>query len=216
MKSRLKNARGDVRMEKLEEVERILEKTDRKAILDIIHFLRIQHAEELFALSGKTYDDHEKKMQSIRDCGGVYFIVIVDPTGNVILYPGKTSGKSKTSGLRFRLKAHLRFLGKTPLTLFVPNWWIKRVYPIPLKDREKARELEKDLWMFLKKHSRERSRFDSLEDLEKKIVEKIRNHIEVPDKLEFIEFQVECNPPRGFMLKTPPAGGPRRVTVEVN
>jgi hypothetical protein len=196
-------------MDRIAEVERILRNMDNKTVLDILHFLRIQYADELFDLSRETFEDREKKMQNIPNSSGAYFVVIIDPNGDVILYPGKTSGKSKTSGLRFRLRDHVRFLGKTPLTLFIPSWWVKRVYPIPIDEKDKVRELEKDLWAFLKKYSESKHRFDSISELEDKISETVRQHVKSFDRLEFVELQDSITPRKGFILKIPPAGGPK-------
>jgi hypothetical protein len=196
-------------VDRLAEVERILKNTDNKTVLDILHFLRIQYADELFDVSRETFKDREKKMQNIPDSSGVYFIVIIDPKGDVILYPGKTGGKSKTSGLRFRLRDHVRFLGKTPLTLFIPSWWIKRVYPIPIDEKDKVRELEKGLWTFLKRCSETKYHFDSLSELEDKISETVRQYVKSSDRLEFVELQASITPRKGFILKIPPAGSPR-------
>jgi len=209
-------------MSRLREVDNILAGADSEERLNIIHFLRIKYREELKKHSAQSFDNYRKKVEEYqrnikeqhgKDPPGVYYVLIVDPERNVIFYPGKTSGKSKTSGLGFRLRDHGRFLAKTPLTLFVPNWWIKRVYPIPVEEPEKAKELEDALWSFIESHSDQE--FSSVEELENEITEIVRKHV---DKANIVSIEIEemLEPNSPFLLKVPPAGRPRGMSKNVS
>ena len=191
-----------------------LSKRDTKLILDILHLWRIEYAEDLFDLSNRTRSLHDRKLEGIFKGPGVYLILIVDPTRNAILYAGRTSGKSVTSGLRFRLKDHVRLLGKTPLTLFIPNWWVKKVYPIPLEDKELAKKLEMKLWAFLKEHSRKMTSFETIADLEKELYKIIKGNIPSIHRIESVELQPDLCLKTPFLLRSPPAGGPRKRADE--
>ena len=199
-----------------EEIRNLLAQANSREILDVLHLLRIEYAEELFRLSLETLRSYEEKLRNVIDRAGVYLIVIVNPEGNVILYAGKTSGKSKTSGLRFRVRDHVRILAKTPLTLFIPNWWVKRIYPIHMEEKEKAKRLEKRLWTFMDKHAMNKSRFVSLDELEKELSKVINKCVELPDEIRFVELQPSLNPKSNFILEKPPAGRPRGLRVEVS
>lgn len=204
-------------MSRLREVDSILASTESEERLDIIHFLRIKYRKELTAHSAQSFDSYRKKVEEFqrgvkkqlgKDPPGVYCVLIVDPEGNLIFYPGRTSGNSKTSGLGFRIRDHGRFLAKTPLTLFVPNWWIKRVYPIPVEEKGKAKKLEDALWSFIESNvDRE---FASLKELEAEIVRIVRL-CEVNAEVVPIEIQNRLEPKSPFYLKVPPAGRPRGI-----
>jgi len=195
----------------IDEMMQALSKRDTKLILDILHLWRIKYAEDLFKLSNETRSLHDNKLQGVFRGPGVYLILIVDPTGNAILYAGRTSGKSVTSGLRFRLRDHVRLLGKTPLTLFIPNWWIKKVYPIPLEDKEQAKKLEMKLWAFFNKHSRRMTRFKTMADLEKELYKIIQNSVPSIHHVNSVELQPDLCLKTPFLLRTPPAGSPRKL-----
>ena len=182
-----------------------------RELLDLLHHWRIKYARELFRLSEENQRIFEEKLRGARitNRAGVYLIVVVNPKGNVILYAGRTSGKSNTSGLEFRVRDHVRLLGKTPLTLFIPNWWVKRIYPIHMEDKEKAKRLEKRLWAFLDENVENKSCFNSLSELEKELGKVIREYIRDPDEIRMIELQPNLNPKPYFLLETPPAGRPR-------
>lgn len=194
-------------IDRKEEIRNLLARTNSKKTLDILHVLRIEYAEELFRQSLETLESYEEKLRNVTNRPGVYLILIVEPEGNVILYAGRTSGKSNTSGLRFRVRDHVRILGKTPLTLFVPNWWIKTIYLMPLENKEKAKRLEKRLWAFLDKRAMSESHFESINELEEELNMVIKEYIQLPDGI--IELQPDLNPKPNFLLKAPPAGRPR-------
>ena len=198
----------------VDEMMQALLKHDTKLILDILHLWRIEYAEDLFDLSNGTRNLHDRKLKGVFTGPGVYLILIVDPTGNAILYAGRTSGKSVTSGLRFRLRDHVRLLGKTPLTLFIPNWWVKKVYPIPLEDKEQAKKLEKELWAFLKEHSRKRTLFETMADLEKELYKIVKNNVPSVHRLDSVELQPDLCLKTPFLLRSPPAGRPRKRAHE--
>lgn len=179
--------------------------------IDILHLFRIQYAQHYKDLSNKIFLKFRDKLKSIPDSGGVYVILIADYLGDAILYIGRTSGKSKTSGLRFRLQDHTKLLGKTPLTIFIPNWWIKKVYALSLVDRAKAKELEEALWAFLISNVESRSQFHSLTELENRIYSLISSHGLPLAKLISIELQPERELRSPFTLKCPPAGQPRNL-----
>lgn len=143
--------------------------------------------------------------------GGIYLILIVDYLGDAILYIGRTSGKSKTSGLKFRLQGHTKLLGKTPLTIFIPNWWIKKIYAIPLGDRVKAKELEDALWAFLMKNAENHSQFHSLSELESKIFDLVSTHGFSIASIITVELQPDKKLRSPFNLKYPPAGYPKNL-----
>lgn len=187
-----------------------LSEHDTKRFLDILHLWRVKYAEDFFYLSNRTRNLHDRKLERVFIGPGVYLILIVDPTGNAILYAGRTSGKSATSGLRFRLKDHVRLLGKTPLTLFIPNWWVKKVYPIPLEDTEQAKKLEMKLWTFLKEHSRKMTSFKTIADLEKELYKIIKGNVPSIHRIDSVELQPDLCLKTPFLLRSPPAGGPRK------
>ena len=191
-----------------------LSKRDTKLILDVLHLLRIEYAEDLFDLSNRTRNLHDRKLEGVFRGPGVYLILIVDPAGNAMLYAGRTSGKSATSGLRFRVRDHVRLLGKTPLTLFIPNWWIKKVYPIPLEDKEQAKILETKLWAFLKEHSKKMTSFETMADLEKELYKIIKNNVPSIHRIDSVELQPGLCLKTPFLLRSPPAGGPRKRAHE--
>lgn len=199
----------------IKKVENLLSQVNSKEALDILHLLRIKHAKELRKLSDKTRDAHDERIRSNRvsERAGTYLIVIVNPEGNVILYAGKTSGKSNTSGLEFRIRDHIRLLGKTPLTLFIPNWWVKRIYTMAIEDKDKAKSLEERLWMFSYEKAKGKSRFNSLQELDKELFKIIEEYIESSNEIRTIELQPNLNPKSYFLLKTPPAGRPRGLPI---
>lgn len=194
----------------IEEINDFLSDLDSRQVLDLIHHLRIEYAKELKELSEKYRQIFEEKMRSaqISNRAGVYLIVIVNPEGNVILYAGRTSGKSETSGLEFRIRDHVRLLGKTPLTVFIPNWWVRRIHTMIIEDQEVAKTLEKSLWMFLE-DNKDKSPFKSLEELEEELRKIFSRCISDPNKRRIIELRPNLNPKPNFILKEPPAGQPR-------
>ena len=185
-----------------------------RELLDLLHHWRIKFAGELFRLSEEKQRNFEEKLRSakITKGAGVYLIFVVNPKGNVMLYAGRTSGKSITSGLEFRVRDHIRLLGKTPLTLFIPNWWVKRIHTMTIEDKEKAKSLEKNLWMFLDENVKNKSRFNSLSELEKQLEKVIREYVKAPDEIRTVELQPNLNPKQYFLLESPPAGRPRGLT----
>lgn len=185
-----------------------IEKVD---ILDILHFFRIRYSKCYENLSNEFFKKFRDKLKPIPDKGGVYIILITDYLGDAILYIGRTSGKSKTSGLRFRLQDHTKLLGKTPLTIFVPNWWIKKVYAMPIDDRAKAKELEDTLWAFLVNSAENQLQFHSLTELENEIYSLISLHDLSLANLIIIEIQPERELKSPFILKRPPAGQPKNL-----
>jgi hypothetical protein len=193
---------------KIEEFSKFLEGLNSKEILDILHFLRIQFADHYREFSKENFSKYEEKLEILPHRGGVYIIFMIDYVGDVILYFGKTSGKSKTSGLWFRVKDHTKLLGKTPLTVFIPNWWIKRVYSIPLEDKDKTKKVEEALWMFLE-HNANEILFYSLMELEEKIFGILHTFGFSKEMAMMIELQPQLTPRIPFHLKRPPAGEPR-------
>ena len=193
---------------KIEEISKFLEGLNPKEILDILHFLRIQFADHYKDFSNENFSKYKEKLDILPHGGGVYIIFMVDYIGDVILYFGRTNGKSKTSGLWFRIKDHTKLLGKTPLTVFIPNWWIKRVYSIPLEDKDKTKKVEEALWMFLE-HNASEILFSSLMELEEKIFGLLRTFGLSKEMVTMIELQPQLTPRLPFRLKLPPAGEPR-------
>lgn len=195
----------------MDEFSKFLEGLNPTEKLDILHLLRIRYAQHYKRVSEEIFLKFRDKLKPLPDGGGVYVVLIADYLGDVILYIGRTSGKSKTSGLRFRLQDHTKLLGKTPLTIFVPNWWIKKVYAIPTDDKAKAKELEEALWSFLKNNTKKHSMFDSLSELENKIFDLISLQGFSLANLISVELQSERKLRSPFMLKCPPAGQPRKL-----
>jgi len=195
------------------EIEELFDKSTSEEILDVIHFLRVKYSSELFSISNEKFNTFKNllKKEGIPSSPGIYVLLTVDPERNVMLYVGKTSGKSKTSGLGFRLKDHTRLLGKTPFTLFIPNWWIRKAYYIALENEEKMETLEKRLWKFLDQHSKNKTPFNSIEHLEKEMNRIIKEEIKL--KFQIMEFQPGRNPMSVFYLKKPPAGRPRKLDL---
>jgi len=196
-------------IDKIKEISHFLDRLNPVEALDILHFMRIQFADNLKEISEEIFRKYKEKLDSLSDYRGVYLILMVDYVGDAILYVGKTSGKSKTSGLRFRLRDHTKLLGKTPLTLFIPNWWIKRMYPIPISNADKAKELEEALWAFIIKNAKNKSHFHSLEELEGEISKVINKYIALVGSLNYVELQTNKELRKPFTLKCPPAGQPR-------
>lgn len=199
----------------IEEVKDLLSRINSKEALDILHFLRIRYSKELFKQSHKTRSTYEEKIRNIHvpKRAGAYLILVVDPEGDIILYAGKTSGRSKTSGLEFRVRDHIRLLGKTPLTLFVPNWWIKRIYTMTVEDKKKATRLERQLWIFSCENAKGKTRFNSLHELEKELFKILNQYIKPPNEIRTIELQPNLDPKPNFLLRYPPAGEPRGSLV---
>ena len=150
---------------RVNELSKFLEQLSPTEVLDILHLFRIQYAQHYKNLSDEIFLKFREMLKALPDSGGIYLILIVDYLGDAILYIGRTSGKSKTSGLKFRIQDHTKLLGKTPLTIFVPNWWIKKVYAIPMDDKTKAKELEEVMWAFLLNNAKKDVRFYSLNEL---------------------------------------------------
>jgi len=192
------------------EFSKFLEGLNPTEKVDILHFFRILYATDYKDRSNEFFKKFRDKLKPIPDKGGIYIILIADYVGDAILYIGRTSGKSKTSGLRFRLQDHTKLLGKTPLTIFVPNWWIKKVYAMPIDDRAKAKELEDTLWAFLVNSAENQTQFRSLNELENKIYGLISSHGLSLENLKSIELQPERELRSPFTLKRPPAGQPRK------
>ena len=168
-------------------------------ILDILHHLRIIYSRDLKTLSRHYENDFKKKIQTVPNGPGVYLLVITNPiTEQVVLYVGKTKGTSETSGLRFRLKDHFRLLGKTPLTIFFPNWWIKRIYWI--SNTNNLNELEKKTWRLIKELHKQNVVINRIQDLEGKI------RAEIGD---YNTLEHQSPPKKPFTIDLPPAGTPR-------
>jgi len=197
---------------RVNEFSKFLEKLSSTEALDILHLFRIMFAQHYKDRSNEVFLRFRDKLKPLPDCGGVYVILIVDYLGDAILYIGRTSGKSKTSGLRFRLQDHTKLLGKTPLTIFVPNWWIKKVYAVPTDDRAKAKELEEALWAFLIDNIKNQLHFHSLDELEDKIFGLISSHGLSLANLIAVELQPDRSLRKPFILKCPPAGQPRKYS----
>ncbi|MEM3442936.1 MAG: hypothetical protein QXM86_03670 [Candidatus Bathyarchaeia archaeon] len=195
----------------MDKFSKFLEGLSPTETVDILHLFRIRYAQHYKDLSNEIFLKFRDKLKPLTDGGGVYVILIVDYLGDAILYIGRTSGKSKTSGLRFRLQDHTKLLGKTPLTVFIPNWWIKKVYAIPIDDRAKAKELEDTLWAFLVKNVENQSQFHSLNELENKIYSLISSHGLSLADLKSIVLQPERELRSPFILRCPPAGQPRNL-----
>jgi hypothetical protein len=203
----------------LQEINSLLEKTEKIERLDIIHSLRIKYHKELIEHSENTFRGNYKVkvnegckylLKDGKDPAGVYCVIIRDPVGGVILYPGITRGKSKTSGLAFRLKDHGRFLGKTPLTIFVPNWWIKAICVLPIEDGKKARELENNLWHFITIN--QKKQFKSFDDLIAQIKKIMEATIPNSQVLK-IEIREDSDNELPFRLNAPPAGKPKNRLI---
>jgi len=201
----------DVIAASLKKMSNTIEACDPKRrsrkILDALHYWRIQYAASLFEISNKTRANLKEKLKETPTGPGVYLLLIVDPVGNVVLYPGSTGyrkgrGKSKTAGLNFRLNDHLRLLAKTPLTLFFPNWWIRKIFWISIEDRKEAKELEKRLWELAKSQSM--SSFSSVLDLDRLVAEFMRKA--TSNELSSVELQPDLLPIMPFKVLAPPAG----------
>ena len=202
----------------IEEIKNILSQINPKEALDILHLLRIKYAKELHKLSNKTLNTCEEKIRSmdVSKRAGVYLLVVVNPEGNVILYAGETgtrASESNTSGLEFRIRSHIHLLGKTPLTLFIPNWWVKRIYTMKIEDKEKAKKLEKRLWAFSKKHVNSKSRFNTLNKLVEELIKIFKEYVGTSDEIKEIELWPNLNPKPNFLLEYPPAGEPRGLSI---
>jgi len=196
---------------RVNELSKFLEQLSPTEVLDILHLFRIQYAQHYKNLSDEIFLKFREMLKALPDSGGIYLILIVDYLGDAILYIGRTSGKSKTSGLKFRIQDHTKLLGKTPLTIFVPNWWIKKVYAIPMDDKTKAKELEEVMWAFLLNNAKKDVRFYSLNELEEKILNLIYSHGLSAASLISVELQTDRKLRIPFMLKCPPAGQPRKL-----
>ncbi|MEM1990632.1 MAG: hypothetical protein QW782_08385 [Candidatus Bathyarchaeia archaeon] len=200
-----------MKVARINKISEFLERLSPEDILDILHLFRIYYAQHYKHLSNETFLKFKNKLEQLPDSGGIYLVLIVDYLGDAILYIGRTSGKSKTSGLRFRLQDHAKLLGKTPLTIFIPNWWIKKIYAIPLNDKVKAKELEDALWAFLVKNTDNQSQFHSLSELECKIFDLISAHGLPTASMITVELQPDKKLRSPFILKCPPAGYPKNL-----
>ena len=201
----------ELNIARVNEFSKFLEQLSSMETLDILHLFRIQYAQHYKNLSDKFFLKFREMLKALPNSGGIYLILIVDYVGDAILYIGRTSGKSKTSGLKFRIQDHTKLLGKTPLSIFVPNWWIKKVYAIPVDNKAKAKELEETIWAFLLDSAKKRVRFYSLKELEEEIFNLIFSHGLSVASLVSIELQPNRKLRIPFMLKCPPAGQPRKL-----
>jgi hypothetical protein len=177
---------------KIEEISKLFEGLNPKEILNILHFLRIQFADYYRNFSQESFTKYQEKLETLPNHGGVYIILMIDYIGDAILYIGRTSGRSKTSGLRFRVRDHTKLLGKTPLTVFIPNWWIKKIYSIPMEDKIKAKKLEEALWTFLK-HNSNSTLFYSLKKMEERIFGILHTFELSEERAISIELQPDVN-----------------------
>jgi hypothetical protein len=199
---------------KIERILKFFEGLSPMEILDILHFLRIEFADHYKDFSQQNFKKYQQKFEFLPNLGGVYIILMIDLIGDVILYIGRTSGKSKTSGLKFRIQDHTKLLGKTPLTIFVPNWWIKKIYSIPINDKIKAKKLEEALWNFVLNQVKNNTKFYSLLELEDKILGLLQSYELLDEGIISIELQPHRETRTPFFIKSPPAGQPRYLTYE--
>jgi len=189
----------------LTEIHLLLEQFSDDEIIDIISFLRIKYSKKLIDISNEKHDIMVDKCQDIPESPGVYLIFTINPEANVILYAGQTKA-SKTGGLRSRVRAHIRISGKTPFNVFIPVWWVKKIYTIPLSDQEDFTMLEDRLWTIIDELALNDMKYTTIAELEDKIILKLLEFNEKIPKINIVDFQPELYPKYHFLVKKPPVG----------